>query len=110
MAFLNRLRQSGPSGRRAVAGSTVVAESQETVGLEGNHYFPPDAVEWSRLVRSSQTSVCPWKGVATYYDVVDGDRRFPAAAWVYENPSEAAAHINGHVAFWRGVEVTASSD
>jgi uncharacterized protein (DUF427 family) len=97
-----------------VAGSTTVAESTDTVRLEGNQYFPPDTVDWAHLERSPRTSVCPWKGVATYYDVIDGDSefptRFPAAAWVYENPSDAAGHIKGYVAFWRGVEVAPSGD
>jgi len=91
--------------RRAVAGTTVVAESPVTVRVEGNHYFPPDTVDWSLLVRSDETSVCPWK----YYDVVAGGRRLPAAAWVYETPTVAAGHIRGHVAFWRGVRVTVAS-
>ncbi len=110
MAFLNRLGSGGGDRRRAVAGSTTLAESAETVRLEGNHYFPPDSVDWTRLERSRQTSVCPWKGVATYYDVVDGDRRFSAAAWVYEDPSSAANQIKGHVAFWRGVEVRSGTE
>ena len=105
MAILNRVRRSAQSGHRAVAGKTVVATAQETVRLEGNHYFPPEAVDWSHLKPSPQTSVCPWKGVATYYDVYDGDRCFPAAAWVYETPREAAADITGHIAFWQGVRV-----
>jgi uncharacterized protein (DUF427 family) len=87
-----------------------VAESAETVRLKGNHYFPPDAVDWSRLEWGNATSVCPWKGVATYFDALDGDRRFPAEAWVCEDPNPAAAQIKGHVAFWRGVKVVSSVD
>ena len=105
MAFLNRLHNKGSDGRRATFGEVVIAEAAETVRVEGNDYFPPDTVDWERLVRCLQTTVCPWKGVASYYDVVDGDRRLPGAAWVYEDPSPAAAHIKGHVAFWRGVSV-----
>lgn len=89
----------------AVVGETVVAESKETQRVEGNHYFPPDSVNWDLLQPSDQTSVCPWKGVARYYDVVVGDKRLPAAAWTYETPSDAAQHIAGHLAFWHGVKV-----
>ncbi len=92
---------------QAVWNGTVLAESDDTVIVEGNHYFPHDAVQWEHFSESSRTSVCPWKGVAGYYDVeVDGQVN-PAAAWHYPQPSEAAAEIAGRVAFWRGVEVTA---
>jgi uncharacterized protein (DUF427 family) len=93
---------------RAVAGETVVAaaSARDIVLLEGNVYFPPDAVDWDHLVRSERTSLCPWKGTANYYDVVVDSERFPAAAWTYETPSPAARQIAGHIAFWRGVHVT----
>lgn len=105
MAFLDSSQRGGRKARRAVAGSTVVAESAETIPLEGNYYFPPETVDWSRLEPSPHTSVCAWKGTASYYDVLDGDRRLPNAAWVYDDPSPAAADIKGHIAFWRGVTV-----
>lgn len=95
----------GGSSRRAVAGDTVVAEAGETQRVDGYEYFPPDAVNWELLEDSEQTSVCPWKGVASYYDVVADGERYPAAAWSYRRPSDAARHIAGHVAFWRGVRV-----
>jgi uncharacterized protein (DUF427 family) len=91
---------------RAAVGDSVVAESGHTTEVEGNHYFPAEAVEWNLLERSDHTSVCPWKGVANYYDVIVDGRRLPAAAWTYEEPSPAARHIAGHVAFWRGVSVS----
>jgi len=92
-------------GRRALVGETTIAEAADTQRVDGYEYFPPDAVRWEFLEPSERTSVCAWKGVANYYDViVDGDR-LPAAAWTYKTPSAAANHIGGHVAFWRGVRV-----
>jgi uncharacterized protein (DUF427 family) len=97
-----------PVSHRAVVGDTTVAESPDTVSLEGNQYFPSEAVNWDLLEASDRTSVCPWKGVASYYDVIVDGRRLPAAAWSYKTPSDAARHIVGHVAFWRGVKVVKS--
>jgi uncharacterized protein (DUF427 family) len=91
--------------RQALAGGTVVASASETQEIEGNHYFAHDTVNWEVLQKSPKTSVCHWKGVATYYDVVVDNNRYPAAAWSYQEPSQAAASIKGHVAFWRGVKV-----
>ena len=104
--IFNRLSRSNDSSvKTAVAGDTVVASAEQTVKVEGRTYFAPDTVHWDKLEPSSEISVCPWKGVATYYDVVTDERRYPAAAWTYADPSPAAAHIKGHVAFWRGVKV-----
>lgn len=90
---------------RATWNGAVIAESDETVVVEGNHYFPPDSVNREYLVESSRHTTCPWKGVASYYDVeVDGERN-PAAAWFYPTPSAAAADIKDHVAFWHGIRV-----
>jgi len=83
----------------------VLAESDETVVVEGNHYFPPDAINREHFEEIDQTSVCPWKGTAAYYDVVVGDQRNNGAAWTYHEPKDAAAEIKDHVAFWKGVEV-----
>jgi len=105
MADLNEPARGGRKPRRAVAGATVVAEATDTIPLEGNYYFPPETVDWAHLEPSPHTSVCAWKGLAKYYDVVDGDKRFSNAAWVYEDPSPAAFDIKGHIAFWRGVKV-----
>jgi uncharacterized protein (DUF427 family) len=92
---------------RAIWHDTVVAESDETVVVEGNHYFPPGSVKAEVLAASDTTSVCPWKGTASYYDlVVDGDVN-AGAAWYYPAPKDAAAEIKDHVAFWRGVTVEA---
>jgi uncharacterized protein (DUF427 family) len=85
---------------------TVVAESDDIVLVEGNHYFPRSAVRDEVLVASSRTSVCPWKGTASYYSLsVDGQTN-EDAAWYYPDPKDAAAEIKDRVAFWKGVEVT----
>jgi uncharacterized protein (DUF427 family) len=90
---------------RAVWNGVVLAESDDTVIVEGNHYFPPDALNQDFFSDSSKSTVCPWKGTASYYDVeIDGDVN-PAAAWYYPAPKEAANQIQGRVAFWRGVRV-----
>lgn len=98
-------KPTGGSSHQAVVDDTIIADAKETVRVEGNHYFPPNTVNWDLLEKSDRTSVCHWKGVATYYDVVVGDRRLPAAAWTYETPSPAASEIKDHIAFWRGVKV-----
>ena len=90
---------------RAVWNGQVIAESDRTVMVEGNHYFPPDAVNREYVADSSESSVCPWKGGASYYDVVVGGDTNPGAAWYYPEPKDAAAEIKDHVAFWRGVSV-----
>ncbi|MGH8871694.1 MAG: DUF427 domain-containing protein [Acidimicrobiia bacterium] len=103
---MNLLRKDSlPTGRRAIVNGVVVAEAAETQRVDGYDYFPPETVNWELLEPSDRTSVCHWKGVATYFDVVVDGRRLPAAAWTYQNPSRAAQRIQGHVAFWRGVRV-----
>jgi uncharacterized protein (DUF427 family) len=85
----------------------VLAQSDDTVVVEGNHYFPRTSLLSEHFVESAQTSVCPWKGTASYLDiVVDGDRN-DGAAWLYPDPKPAASQIEGRVAFWRGVQVSA---
>ena len=84
---------------------TVLAESDDTVVVEGNHYFPPDALRREHFEASDQRTVCPWKGVASYFDVVLGGRRNPGAAWYYPHPKPEAAAIKDRVAFWKGVTV-----
>jgi uncharacterized protein (DUF427 family) len=90
---------------QAVWNGTVLAESDRTVVVEGNHYFPPEDVSTEYFESSSKHSVCPWKGTASYYDVVVDGERNRAAAWYYPKPSQAAAKIKDHVAFWHGVKV-----
>jgi uncharacterized protein (DUF427 family) len=83
----------------------VLAESGATRVVEGNHYFPPHAVQGEYLVRSPTHTHCPWKGEASYYNIVVNGERNPDAAWYYPAPNEAAKEIAGYVAFWRGVQV-----
>lgn len=90
---------------RAIWKDTVLAQSDATVVVDGNHYFPPDAVQ-QRFLRPSQShTTCPWKGIASYYDVVVAGGVNPDAAWFYVNPKPAASAIQGYVAFWHGVDV-----
>ena len=90
---------------RAIWNDSVIAESHGTVVIEGNHYFPLDAVNWDMLEMSSRTSVCPWKGTANYYSVNVAGKQNPDAAWYYAEPKDAAAEIKDRIAFWRRVEV-----
>ena len=90
---------------QAVWNGEVIAESDSTVVVEGNNYFPREAVRDDVLRESSTTSRCPWKGKASYFSVVAGDQTNEDAAWHYPDPSDAAKEIAGHVAFWKGVEV-----
>jgi uncharacterized protein (DUF427 family) len=83
----------------------VLAESDETIEVEGNQYFPPEAMQKEYFMPSNAHSVCPWKGTASYYDVEVNGKRNPGAAWFYREPKAAAAQIKGYVAFWKGVKV-----
>jgi uncharacterized protein (DUF427 family) len=94
---------------RAKWNGEVLAESDHTVIVEGNQYFPPDDVRTELLEPSAKSTYCPWKGDASYYSVAVGDRRNEDAAWYYAEPFDAAAAIKGYVAFWNGVEVTGSN-
>ena len=91
---------------RATWRGAVLAESDHTVRVEGNHYFPPDAVRREHLRPSATHTTCGWKGEASYYTVVVDGEENPDAAWFYPTPKDAAAEIRDHVAFWHGVEVT----
>jgi len=91
---------------QATWNGTVVAESDDTVVVEGNHYFPAEALKREYVVESNHRSSCPWKGQARYYSLlVDGDMN-PDAVWYYPEPYEAAEQIRGRVAFWKGVRVS----
>lgn len=90
---------------KAIWNDVVLAESDETVVVEGNHYFPPEAIERRYFRESNMHTVCPWKGRASYYDIVVGDEVNSGGAWYYPDASEAAKKIEGYVAFWRGVRV-----
>lgn len=90
---------------KAIWNGAVLAESDQTVVVEGNHYFPPEALRREFFRESGHHTLCPWKGTASYYDVVVGGQTNANAAWYYPNPSDAARNIAGRVAFWKGVEV-----
>lgn len=90
---------------RAVWNGAVLAESDRTVRLEGNHYFPAESLNREHFVSSRTTTVCPWKGLAHYYTVVVDGQANPDAAWYYPRPSPFARKIKGHVAFWGDVRV-----
>ena len=90
---------------RATWKGTVLAESDRIEIVEGNVYFPPDAVKREHVRNSGTHSTCPWKGEASYYDVVVDGETNRDAAWYYPAPKRAAANIENHVAFWRGVTV-----
>jgi uncharacterized protein (DUF427 family) len=90
---------------RAIWNDAVVAESDDTVVVEGNHYFPLDTVQPGMLEPSATQTLCPWKGTAHYYTLVANGRRNPDAVWFYPDPKPAAKEIAGRVAFWKGVVV-----
>lgn len=90
---------------QAIWNGTVIAESDDTIVVEGNHYFPPEAIRQDMLEGSATTTRCGWKGLANYYNLVVDGARNPDAAWHYDDPLPAAAEITGYVAFWKGVEV-----
>ncbi|MDJ0961721.1 MAG: DUF427 domain-containing protein [Acidimicrobiia bacterium] len=85
----------------------VLAESDDTIIVEGNHYFPPQALNRDFLVETDAHTICPWKGTASYYDIVVDGATNSGAAWYYPSPKPAASDIKDHVAFWRGVKVEA---
>ncbi len=90
---------------KATWNGTVLAESDQTVVVEGNHYFPVESIKCEHFQESATHSTCPWKGEASYYNIaVDGEVNRDAA-WFYPEPKAAASEIKNHVAFWRGVRV-----
>jgi uncharacterized protein (DUF427 family) len=91
---------------KAIWRNTIIAESDDTVVVEGNHYFSPSAVKAELIEDSAKTTVCPWKGTAHYYHVMVNGERNADAAWYYAEPKPAAQEIRDRVAFWRGVTVT----
>jgi uncharacterized protein (DUF427 family) len=90
---------------RATWNGAVIAESDRTKKVEGNHYFPLADINTDLLTDSTTHTRCPWKGKASYYDVSVGGKTNPDAAWTYPKPTFLARGIKGHVAFWQGVEV-----
>lgn len=95
---------------QAVWNGKVLAESDETIVVEGNHYFPPSSVAQAHFKHSDHHTTCHWKGVASYFDLeVDGQRN-PNAAWYYPEPSQAAEKIRDYVGFWQGVRVVPAAE
>ena len=90
---------------KAIWNGAILAESDNTVMIEGNHYFPASSLNKDYFKPSTQTSVCPWKGLASYYDIEVNGQANPSAAWTYQSPKEAAKEIKDHVAFWKGIKV-----
>ncbi|MBD3409899.1 MAG: DUF427 domain-containing protein [Ignavibacteriales bacterium] len=90
---------------KALWKDTVVAESDDTVVVENNHYFPPETVNRDLFIDSDLETYCPWKGKANYYHLKTNGEKNENAAWYYPDPSEEAAHIKDYVAFWRGVKI-----
>ncbi|WP_040856069.1 DUF427 domain-containing protein [Nocardia niigatensis] len=95
---------------RAIWNGTVIAEAPQTVEVEGNQYFPVDSLKREYFTESSQHTVCPWKGIASYYTITVDGKQNPDAAWYYPRPSPPARKIKDHVAFWHGVEIEGSPE
>jgi len=92
---------------KAIWNGVVLAESDQTIMVEGNHYFPPEAVKREYFVESKTHTTCPWKGLASYYNVNVNGEVNQNAAWYYPVPKDAAKQITNYVAFWHGVKVEA---
>lgn len=90
---------------KAIWNGTVFAESADTVVVEGNHYFPADAIRSEYFKSSATHTVCPWKGTASYYTLEVNGQQNPDAAWYYPETKDAARNIEGRIAFWKGVQV-----
>ncbi len=91
---------------KAIWNQQVIAESDDTVVVEGNHYFPPDSVKREFLQDSATTTVCPWKGTANYYTLMVDGQSNPDAAWYYADTKPAADQVRGRIAFWKGVQIS----
>ena len=92
---------------KAIWDNAILAESDKTVVIEGNHYFPPDSIKQEHFQESGTHTICPWKGTASYYDVVVDGHTNKDAAWYYPETKPAAHEIKGYLAFWHGVKVEA---
>ncbi len=90
---------------KAIWNGAVIAESDRCEIVENNYYFPPDAVNKAYLKDSDYHTTCPWKGVASYYNIEVNGQVNPNAAWYYPDPKPAANNIKGYIAFWKGVQV-----
>ncbi len=92
---------------KAIFNGRTIAESNETIVVEGNHYFPPESVNYEHLSRTAMKTPCPWKGLASYYSVTADDKTSRNAAWTYRRPWPWIRKIRNHVAFWQDVELRA---
>ena len=90
---------------KAIWNGAVLAESDQTIMVEGNHYFPPDAIKREYFKSSDMHTTCSWKGLASYYNVEVEGKTNTSAAWYYPTPKDAAQEITGYIAFWKGVKV-----
>ena len=91
---------------KAVWNNAVLANSSETLVVEGNNYFPPTSLNMEFFVRSDKKTICPWKGTASYYDILVDGKVNKDAAWYYPQAKSAASNISGYIAFWKGVQIT----
>ena len=90
---------------KAIWNDTVLADSDDTVVVEGNHYFPPSSISWDLFTETKTTTMCPWKGSASYYSVIVDGKTNRDAAWTYKEPKEKAQEIKDHLAFWGEVKI-----
>ena len=91
---------------KAIWKNTILAESNETIVIEGNHYFPSESIKKEHFRESNTHTTCPWKGESSYYDIIVDQEVNSDSAWYYPEPKEAAKQIKDYVAFWKGVVVT----
>ena len=92
---------------KAIWNGQVIAESGDTITIEGNHYFPADAIRKEYFKPSTTHTTCSWKGTASYYTVEVDGKKNADAAWFYPSPKDKAKNIEGYIAFWKGVQITA---
>lgn len=91
--------------KKAIWNGKIIAESADTINIEGNHYFPPKDIHMEYFEQNDTHTTCPWKGVASYYTIQVEGKKNVDGAWYYPETSELAKNIKGYVAFWKGVEV-----
>ena len=91
---------------KAIWNKQIIAESDKTVFLENNYYFPPQSVNMALFQKTDNQYTCPWKGLCDYYSITAGGTTNPDGAWMYAQPSKRAEHVKGYFAFWHGVEIT----
>lgn len=91
---------------KATWNGTVIASSDTTIVVEGNHYFPPDSIEKEHFLPGKKHTECPWKGTASYFHIEVDEKINRNAAWTYPNPKPAANHIKNYIAFWKGIQVS----